>query len=172
MQITKNHPIYVEFTVNTKGEVFNIKTNHLKKMTVDNTGYKVFGIWENKKWKKKYLHRFIAQTFIENPLNLKTVDHIDGDKTNNSITNLRWCTQRQNTRNREGVSWRKSKYKGLYWHKKNNKWVAQVNKEDGTAWCKYDINEEKAAELYNQMAKEIYGEFAKLNIITNLKKLT
>ena len=48
----------------------------------------------------RYKHRLIAQQFIPNPNNLPDVDHIDRDKTNNSLSNLRWVSRSDNLRNR------------------------------------------------------------------------
>jgi hypothetical protein len=47
-----------------------------------------------------YLHRLVAETFIDNPEKKKTVDHIDGDKKNNCINNLRWATNKEQIANR------------------------------------------------------------------------
>lgn len=44
----------------------------------------------------RFIHRLVAKTFIENPNNYKQVNHIDGDKSNNKISNLEWCTYEQN----------------------------------------------------------------------------
>ena len=55
-------------------------------------------------------HRLIAATFLPNPLNLPEVDHIDGDKTNNDISNLRWVSRSENCRNRRRTPRREREY--------------------------------------------------------------
>lgn len=46
----------------------------------------------------QYIHRLMAIAFIPNPKNLETVNHIDGNRNNNSIENLEWCTRSDNTK--------------------------------------------------------------------------
>ena len=60
----------------------SINTFGYKQVNVDNT--------------LKCIHRIVAQCFIENPNNLPEVNHKDGDKLNNSASNLEWCTRAQN----------------------------------------------------------------------------
>ncbi len=65
---------------------------------VDTVGYYQC-ILRDSNGKKHYIrvHRLIAKAFIDNPNNLPQVNHIDGNKLNNSIDNLEWCTNRENT---------------------------------------------------------------------------
>lgn len=65
----------------------------LRKISIDPEGYARCHI----NGKKMRVHRLVASAFIPNPNNLPVVDHLDGNKTNNYVENLRWCTQQENT---------------------------------------------------------------------------
>ena len=59
-------------------------------------GYKMVKLYKNTEHITKRVHRLVAQTFIPNPKKLPQVNHIDGNKINNKVSNLEWCTNREN----------------------------------------------------------------------------
>lgn len=73
---------------------------HLKervmKVSPSSSGYNTIILTVNGKAKSYLLHRLIALAFIENPQNKKCINHKDGDKFNNSLENLEWCTYSEN----------------------------------------------------------------------------
>lgn len=66
------------------------------KQTFKKTGYLEVRLYDGKKTKAYLVHRLIAQHFIPNPENKRTVNHIDGNKLNNSVSNLEWATDSEN----------------------------------------------------------------------------
>ena len=80
--------------VDSKGVVFKRKGKELR-LSVSN-GYPSITL-SNKVKKRFCIHRLVAQAFIENPLNKDEVNHIDGNKLNNNLSNLEWSTKSENT---------------------------------------------------------------------------
>ena len=87
------------YKINKNGDVFSVKKNKILKLRSDKDGYYKVGLYKECKEKLFFLHRLIALNFIENPENLPVVDHIDRNKTNNNIENLRWSTYSDNSKN-------------------------------------------------------------------------
>ena len=67
-----------------------------KKETVSKIGYPVVNLWKDGKGKLQFVHRLVAEAFLDNTRNLKYVNHKDGNKTNNNVSNLEWCTCSEN----------------------------------------------------------------------------
>lgn len=106
-------------------------------------------------WKRTTMHRFI--------MGLKKgerCDHRDNDGLNNQKENLRLATSNQNQHNREKV---RGRFKGVSWHKVAAKWVAQIAAYGKHYYLGLFDEEEAAARAYDAKAKELHGEFAKLN---------
>jgi len=90
------------------------------------------------------------------------VDHIDGNGLNNRRRNLRVCTSSQNHQNRRRTRGR-SRYKGVCWEKRRNKWRAEIMLEGRHIDIGCFADEVEAARAYDKKAKELFGEFAYLN---------
>ena len=79
------------------GRVFVVSRNKIKeKKPKYNDRYFAIGVRYEEGQKPQYIHRLVAKEFVPNPENKKTVNHIDGDKTNNSYDNLEWLTHHEN----------------------------------------------------------------------------
>ena len=85
------------YEVSDNGKVRNRKTKNEIVQTYIN-GYKRVNLWKENKYKSRRVHRLVAEAFIDNPLNKRTVNHIDGDKTNNNVDNLEWMTHSENNK--------------------------------------------------------------------------
>ena len=78
----------------------NIKhDNNFLKKCIHSNGYEQVNIRIGNKYVTKLIHRLVAAAFIPNPDNKPCVDHIDGNKRNNYVSNLRWVTPVQNANN-------------------------------------------------------------------------
>lgn len=108
--------------------------------------------------------RFILRTSAPMP------DHKDLDIFNNQKSNLRAATVQQNHANRYAPVSNTSGYKGVSWHKTSEKWRAYISWKNHYIHLGNFYTKEEAAKAYNEAALERFGEFARLNIIEEIKE--
>jgi len=88
-----NGKIYENYQVSNLGRFKNSKGIIMENYKPHHSGYIYLRVD-----KEKYsLHRLVAFAFLENPLNKPVVNHIDGNKINNAVSNLEWCTFSENS---------------------------------------------------------------------------
>lgn len=85
------------YDVSSDGRIRNAKTKRELAHGFVN-GYKRVNLWKNNSYKTRRIHRIVAEAFIENPYGKRTVNHKDGNKTNNSVENLEWATHSENNK--------------------------------------------------------------------------
>lgn len=90
----------------------------------------------------------------------KIIDHIDGNKTNNSIENLRECTQSQNMMNSKLSSSNTSGVKGVFWNKRNKRWIASIRVGSDPICLGRFKSKAMAIACIEKARKELHGEFA------------
>lgn len=114
-----------------------------------------------KKRKMVFLHREILGA-----VKGSTVDHINGDTLDNRKSNLRICKNSENSRNRIAPRINKStKYKGVSWFRRDKKWRTQITKDYKHYHIGYFSTERSAAMAYDIWARDMFGEYARLNFI-------
>jgi hypothetical protein len=89
-----------DYVLFENGVVLSLKINRFLNGNIGKQGYVRFDIHG----KFNYLHRMLAEAFVANPDNKPFVDHIDRVRSNNHVSNLRWCTMSENNCNRNTQS--------------------------------------------------------------------
>ena len=110
--------------------------------------------------KRYLLHRVIYKYFNEDwditYSHSNQIDHIDINPSNNRIENLRRINNSQNLKNRNKFKNCSSKFKGVSWHKQNNKWIAYITIDNKVKYLGSFTNEEEAYECYKKNNKKIH----------------
>ena len=106
-ELWRNIVGYKEHQISTFGRIKSFYKGRVKilKPFVDKDGYLQIALTRSKKFK---VHRLVAQAFISNPEGKPQINHIDGNKMNNHVDNLEWCTSTENNRHAVKIGLMKS----------------------------------------------------------------
>lgn len=86
------------YEITPSGKVKNVNSQRELKQHIGRGGYYRLSLFHEGKLKKYYLHRLLAYAFLPKVDGKDFINHIDGDKLNNDLSNLEWCTQTENVR--------------------------------------------------------------------------
>lgn len=148
--------------ITVTGKIKNLKGKIIKPH-FDKDGYLQISVHKNNKQKHGKVHRLVAEAFIKNPYKKEQVNHIDGNKQNNNVMNLEWCTDKENKEH--------AKLKGLYNNKGFNNYNSkltfkQVNRireeyKEGRFTMKeiaikYNVSPQHICDIINYKSRKFY----------------
>jgi len=151
MEIWKNITDFDNYEVSSFGMVRNKKTQKLLSPGKNSRGYMYVNLY-NKGRKNITVHNLVANTFL-NKSNFNEIDHIDNNKQNNNVSNLRWCTRSDNCLNRDCV--RTAKYISL--RKDSNYFYVRIVRNKIVYSTSFKIYED-AVEWRDKTLSEIHAK--------------
>lgn len=141
----------------SKGQLIIVDDYLLEKVKAFRWYVNRLGYAANDSKPRKLMHRLVMGFPKEN------VDHKNGNKLDNRLSNLRLCNQSQNAANAPKRKKNVSGYKGVSWNKKFGKWEAYLTKDYKHIFLGYFDDRREAALAYNKRATIEFGNFCKLN---------
>lgn len=91
------------YQISDQGRVFSVRRGKLRKLNDTGRGYKQVALLKQGSREHTLVHRLVAEAFIPNPENKPQINHINGDKSDNRVENLEWCTMSENLYHRHRV---------------------------------------------------------------------
>jgi hypothetical protein len=158
LEVWKSIDSYDHYVVSSFGKVKNTKTGRILKGR-NVCGYLQVVLCEDGVRKNCYVHRLVANAFLDNPDDKECVDHRNNDKTNNQLTNLRWATTKENAMNQIISKNNTSGIKGIDWYKANEKWRAQIKIDGIRIHIGYFDNLEDAKIARINRANQAFGVY-------------
>lgn len=135
--------------------VINDYYEYIKPVNVGNNYYRV-RLSKNKIITNKMVHRLVAEAFIPNPDNKPFINHIDGNPKNNVVSNLEWCTPKENTKH--AIANNLIKHKEICMYDLNNNFIKKFsNRYEITQYLNRNIYQEQITRCCNRKIKTSYG---------------
>ena len=153
------------YQVSTKGRVRNVITRNILKGRKSDGYYQVELTTNDNKRKHMRVHRLVGLAFIPNLENKPFIDHIDHNRTNNNLINLRWVTNSENQMNKGKQSNNTSGTTGIHYDECCEQWSARVQKNGIRHEIGHFDTLEDAKEARNKFVKELFKEFTNVEVL-------
>jgi hypothetical protein len=153
---------FENYMISDLGRVFSIKKHRFLKSGVDGHGYYHIKLCKYGIKKTFTIHRLVGIHFLENPENKKCIDHINNIRTDNSLDNLRWVSNKENSYNSIISKHNTSGVKGVSFKKLRNKYEAYIKINNKQKHIGYYNSLEEAKEARQKVANEIFKEFTNI----------
>ena len=152
---------YSTYSISTHGRVRNDITGRVLKLLQHKRGYIYVRLYKANKGISKCVHRLVAKAFLKNANKKPCVDHINNNKCDNNLYNLRWVTYTENNRNTSVYSSNTSGVIGVNWHKRTQMWRAYISIMQGKhKHLGYFNTIEEAVEARAKAVNKYFGEYA------------
>ena len=124
---------YPNYTIDRDGTIKNKTTGKILTHTINkHIGYRYVSLWKNNKGRTFTLHRLLAIHYIPNPENKIYVDHIDRNKLNNDLSNLRWVNGTENNLNSPA---QERKNHNIYWREDSKLYKVVIQRYGVAKYC-------------------------------------
>ena len=145
---------YNNYLIYPDGKVYSKKRKRYLKQGTNNYGYKKVDLCKDGTKKTYLVHRLVALHYIPNPENKPQVDHINRDRSDNRIDNLRWVTRSENQQNTGIQKDNTSGIKNIYFDKTYNGWK-YGKRFRGVRMQKYFKTLEEAIQFKNEYESKL-----------------
>ena len=150
-------PGWDDYFINRDGDVLSKKCGReiILKPIENAYGYYIVNLYKNKKHKCCRVHRLVGLTFIPNSNNYPDIDHIDRNKKNNCVDNLRWCSRQMNEVNKSKYKTNTSGFKNISFCKERKKYEVKIERNRKHLTHKYFETIEEAVLHRNAVLDEL-----------------
>ena len=169
MKQIKEFPNYM---VDKQGNIKNCKTSKTVSQHDNGNGYMFVNLWRDGKRYNRYVHRLVAETYIVDNIKKSQVNHIDGNKKNNAVSNLEFVTGNENIKHavENGLSSRgtirknnSTGYVGVHKMKSTGKYQAHIKVDGKSITVGYYDSDIDAAIARDEASIIYHGNTGKLN---------
>jgi hypothetical protein len=147
------------YEVSSFGNIRNANTKRMLKHQIDKGGYCTVVIYCIDKRVAKKIHRLVAITFLENEDDKPCIDHIDGNRQNNHIENLRFATYSENSHNAKTRKDNISGHKGIRYDEITKRWRVRITIDGTQIHLGGYVNKEDAIQARITRANQAFGVF-------------